>query len=181
MLWKIFALFWISRPMQKYNGTIERVGRALRALSIASEEDLLMLLRRALFAWLIADGDMHLKSLALLKIAHPGDELFREVRLSPLYDGVITRIFPQLGNDRVAIKLNGKDDHLRRSDFRALAATMGLKAVDADAAIGDVIVRLGDATERLLLPQFPDYRDESAAMMHRAFEIIRARLTPFVE
>ena len=69
--------------MQKYNGTIERVGRALRALSTASEEDLLMLLRRALFAWLIADGDMHLKSLALLKIAHPGDELFREVRLSP--------------------------------------------------------------------------------------------------
>lgn len=129
--------------MQKYNGTIERVGRALRALSTASEEDLLMLLRRALFAWLIADGDMHLKSLALLKIAHPGDELFREVRLSPLYDGVITRIFPQFGNDRVAIKLNGKDDHLRRSDFRALAATMGLKAVDADAAIGDVIVRLG--------------------------------------
>ena len=168
-------------PDAKYSGTIERVGRAIRALSTAPEEDLLMLLRRALFAWLIADGDMHLKNLALLKIAHPGDEHFREVRLSPLYDAVTTRIFPQLGNDRMAIKLNGKDNHLRRSDFRALAATMGLKAGDADAAIRDVIVRLGDATERLLLPQFPDYRDESVAMMNRAREIVRARLTSFAE
>ena len=81
----------------------------------------------------------------------------------------------------MAIKLNGKDDHLRRSDFRALAATMGLKAGDADAVIGDAIVRLGDATERLQLPQFPDYRDESAAMMDRAFEIIRASLASFAE
>jgi hypothetical protein len=40
---------------------------------------------------------------------------------------------------------------------------MDLKAVDADAAIGDMIVRLGDATERLAFPQFPHYRDESAA------------------
>ena len=168
-------------PDAKYSGTIERVGRAIRALSTAPEEDLLMLLRRALFAWLIADGDMHLKNLALLKIAHPGDELFREVRLSPLYDAVATRIFPQLGNDRMAIKLNGKDDHLKRSDFRALAATMGLKAADADAAIGDVIVRLGDATERLALPQFPHYRDESAAMMDRAREMIRTRLISFAE
>ena len=58
---------------------------------------------------------------------------------------------------------------------------MGLKAVVADAAIGDVIVRLGDATERLALPQFPHYRDESAAMVDRACEIIRVRLTSFAE
>ena len=75
----------------------------------------------------------------------------------------------------------GDPKKLKLSDFRALAATMGLKAVDADAAIGDVIVRLGDATERLALPQFPDYRDESAAMIDRACEMIRTRRISFAE
>ena len=57
-------------PHDKYTGTIERVARAIRALSSAPDEDLLLLLRRVLFAWLIADGDMHLKNMALLKTAH---------------------------------------------------------------------------------------------------------------
>src|SRR5262249_18021398 len=56
----------------KYDSTMERVARAIRPLSTAPEEDLLILIKRALFAWLIADGDMHLKNMALLKIAEPG-------------------------------------------------------------------------------------------------------------
>ena len=51
----------------KYKGTMERVARAVRPLSTSVEEDLLIVVRRALFAWLIADGDMHLKNIALLK------------------------------------------------------------------------------------------------------------------
>ena len=114
---------------------MERVARAVRPLSTAPEEDLLIVLKRALFAWLIADGDMHLKNMALLKIAEPGDKSFRSVRMAPLYDAVTTRVFPRLEHDRLALKLNGKDDKLRRADFRAFAATAGLKAAEADAAI----------------------------------------------
>ena len=33
-----------------------------------------------------ADGDMHLKNLALLKVAEPGSRRFESVRLAPLYD-----------------------------------------------------------------------------------------------
>lgn len=33
--------------------------------------DLEILFKRALFAWIIADGDMHLKNLALLRVAGP--------------------------------------------------------------------------------------------------------------
>ena len=46
-------------PDAKYDGTIERVARALRALSTEPEEDVLTILKRVLFAWLIADGDRH--------------------------------------------------------------------------------------------------------------------------
>ena len=66
--------------------------RAVRPLSTAPEEDLRIILQRALFAWLVADGDMHLKNLALLKIAEPGASRFESVRLAPLYDAVTTRV-----------------------------------------------------------------------------------------
>ncbi|MFS8115044.1 hypothetical protein QD460_25215 [Rhizobium jaguaris] len=42
--------------------------------------DLETLFRRALFAWFIADGDMHLKNLALLKIAEPRSHRFTSVQ-----------------------------------------------------------------------------------------------------
>jgi serine/threonine-protein kinase HipA len=122
---------------------MERVARAVRPLSTVPEDDLLIIVKRALFAWLIADGDMHLKNMALLKTAEPEDRQFRSVRMAPLYDAVTTRVFPNLKHDRMALKLNGKDDNLRRADFRTLAATAGLRAADADAAIDDMLRRMG--------------------------------------
>lgn len=136
----------------KYDGTIERVARVLRPLSTAPEEDVLLVLRRAVFAWLIADGDMHLKNLALLKIAEPGSERFTSVRMAPLYDAVTTRVFPRLERDRMALKLNGKDDRLRRADFKALAATAGIRAGDAERAIDVVAQAVGAAAADLTVP-----------------------------
>lgn len=60
----------ISQPPAKYDGTIEHIARRLTYLNNPTA-DLEVLFRRAVFAWLIADGDMHLKNLALLKIARP--------------------------------------------------------------------------------------------------------------
>ncbi len=104
---------------------METIARHVRALSTAPEDDLLVLLKRALFAWLIADGDMHLKNMALLKIAEPGSERSAPCASPPLYDSVSTRVFPRLELDRMALKLNGKDERLNRADFRAMASTAG--------------------------------------------------------
>ncbi|HEY4547898.1 MAG TPA: type II toxin-antitoxin system HipA family toxin [Pedomonas sp.] len=138
----------------KYNGTIERMARGLRPLSTDPVADLDILFRRAVFAWLIADGDMHLKNLALLKIAEPDAKAFTSVRFAPLYDAVTTRVFPGLGGDRMALKLNGKDDRLARRDFMALARTIGLPQGDADTAIAEVTGRLANAVEIVRLPGF---------------------------
>ena len=56
----------------KYDSTIERVARGLRPLSTEPAADLGILFRRAALAWLIADGDMHLKNVALLRTANVG-------------------------------------------------------------------------------------------------------------
>ena len=124
-------------PQAKYDGTIERVARALKALSTAPDEDLMTLVKRALFAWLIADGDMHLKNMAVLKTSEPGHPAFRTVRLAPVYDTLTTRVFPRLEHDRMALKLNGKDERLKRADFLGVSAIAGLRAADTNAAIDD--------------------------------------------
>ncbi|HUP34139.1 MAG TPA: HipA domain-containing protein [Candidatus Limnocylindria bacterium] len=163
----------------KYDGTMERVAKAVRQSSSASEEDVLIVIKRALFAWLIADGDMHLKNLAILKIAEPGDEQFRSVRMAPLYDAVTTRVFPRLRRDRMALKLNGKDDRLRRADFRALASTAGLKAGDADAAIEHMSQRMKEATGRIWLPELLGSGTEAGTMVARMLEMVRTRIESF--
>lgn len=163
----------------KYDGTMERVARAVRSLSTAPEEDILIILRRALFAWLIADGDMHLKNMALLKTVEPGGQQFGTVRIAPLYDAVTTRVFHRLERDRMALKINGKDDRLIRADFRALASTAGLRAADADAAIDDMIARIKQAAGVIALPKLPDYGPEGEATAARMLDICRMRIEAF--
>ncbi len=160
----------------KYDSTMERVARAVRPLSTAPNEDLLNIVRRALFAWLIADGDMHLKNLALLKTAERGDKQFRSVRMAPLYDAVTTRVFPNLKHDRMALKLNGKDDNLRRADFRALATTAGLSAGAADAAIEDMLRRMEGAIGGISLPKAIEPTADARKIVEDMLDICRSRM-----
>lgn len=168
-------------PREKYTGTIERVARAVRAMSSAPDEDLNVLLRRALFAWLIADGDMHLKNIALLKVAHRGESSFRSVRLAPVYDALTTRVFPGLQHDRMALKLNGKDENLRRADFEALGTLAGLRAGETRDAIDDVLQRLQQALDAFVLPSALEPRVGVRATVDRALDLCRTRVAAFHE
>lgn len=138
----------------KYDGTIEGMARSLRPLSTDSAADLDILFRRSVFAWLIADGDMHLKNLALLKIAEAGARVFTSVRFAPLYDAVTTRVFPGPAGDRMALELNGKDDRLTQGDFMTLARTIGLPQGAAEAAILEMTTSLAKAVDLVRLPEF---------------------------
>jgi serine/threonine-protein kinase HipA len=122
---------------------------------------------------------MHLKNLALLKIAEPGDAKFRSVPMAPLYEAVTTRVFPRLEKGRLALKLNGKDDKLDRADFRAFAITAGLKATDADAAIDQVLRQLTDAVGRVALPEPSEYGEAGEKMATQIIDICRRRIEAF--
>jgi serine/threonine-protein kinase HipA len=160
----------------KYDSTMERVARAVRPLSTAPDEDMIIIIRRALFAWLIADGDMHLKNLALLKIAEVEDRQFRSVRMAPLYDAVTTRVFPQLKHDRLALKLNGKDDRLRRGDFRALARIAGLRASEADECIDRMLQSLGRSVASITLPKSLRPSETSVKIIEEVLDTSDARM-----
>jgi serine/threonine-protein kinase HipA len=100
---------------------------------------------------------MHLKNLAVLKTAEAGTKTFTAVRFAPLYDAVTTRVFPGLAGDRMALKLNGKDDRLTRQDFLSLARTIGLTVEDAEAGLDALTTRI---TERLMTLQLPEFAGE---------------------
>ena len=135
----------------------------------------MVILKRALFAWLIADGDMHLKNLAPLKTAAPGADTFESVRMAPLYDAVTTRVFPSLENDRMALKLNGKDDRLRRADFLRMAATAGIPARAANAAMDELLAGVVTGLDRVGLPAVPNLDAELTAKADRMLEICHNR------
>lgn len=160
----------------KHDGTMERAVRAVRPLSTAPDQDMQLIVGRALFAWLIADGDTHLKNMALLKIAEPGDRRFRSVRMAPLYDAVTTRVFPGPKHDRLALKLNGKDDRLRRTDFRALATIAGLKASDADDCLERMLQGMHRAIDSIALPRNIHPRDGSRKIVEEVLDITRSRI-----
>jgi serine/threonine-protein kinase HipA len=163
----------------KYTGTIERVARAIRPLSTDADGDLKLLLRRALFAWLIADGDMHLKNMAILKVAHPGEPTFASVRLTPVYDTLTTRVFPRLENDRMALKLNGKDERLRRADFIAVATLAGLRAGDANLTVDEVLHAFAKALETLSFPSKCLNQPNEEAAVTKVLTICKDRLKSF--
>lgn len=163
---------------RKYEGTIERMARAMRPLSTDPNEDLRILFLRALYAWFIADGDMHLKNLALLKAAEAGSDHFSSVRFAPVYDTVTTRVFPGLEHDRMALKLNGRDDRLGPDDFSVLARTMELPARWATEAMTSLARKLADGAVALELPE--EYLVLGGRMLDRVRGLIAERTEPFI-
>lgn len=165
-------------PEEKYEGTIERMARGLRGLSTDPQQDLEVLFQRALFAWLIADGDMHLKNLALLKIAEAGADRFGSVRLAPVYDALTTRIFPGPEVDRMAFKIGGKDDRLTPETFLSLARTIELPMKRASVLLAELARRVSDSLPTLALPE--PFAAASDRILDQVRGIIRARVDPFV-
>jgi serine/threonine-protein kinase HipA len=163
---------------RKYDGTIERVARGLRSLSTDFAADLEILYRRAVFAWLIADGDMHLKNLALLKVADAGAERFTSVRFAPIYDAVTTKVFPRLENDRLALKLNGKDDRITPDDFLALARTIELPQTRASLLMATCARHIVNAVRILALPA--PFDQAGGRVLDRVRRIVEERAEPFV-
>ena len=160
----------------KYSATIEQVARALRPLSTDPTADLETLFRRAVFAWIVADGDMHLKNLALLKIASADSTRFDQVRLAPVYDAVTTRVFPGMANDHMALKLNGRDDRLGMTDFLRLAATIQLSLDRARAMIDSLRQNVGAALGQIILPPVAARHEQAPPILLRLRNLVCERI-----
>jgi len=126
-----------------------------------------VLLGRAVFAWLIADGDCHMKNLAVLRIATDGAGNFTSVRLAPVYDTATTRVFPGFAKDHLAFSLAGKRNRLSSRDFVQAGVTMGMQAETARALVASLCDRLSVHLEDL---------EPISGRIDRAIEIWKERV-----
>ena len=139
------------RTSRKYYGSHEQIARAIRRFSSDGGSDIVRFFEVLLFSFLIGNSDMHLKNFSLLR-EHDGSW-----HLSPAYDLVPVRTVLPTDLDDLALTVNGKNRHLRASDFRAAAATMGLTPVQYRRLSGrmaeNVRQNLDEAIDRSFLSE----------------------------
>ena len=79
----------------------------------------------------------------------------------------------------MALKLNGKDDSLKRADFLRLAATGGISAAEAQSAIDSLITRFAAGLDDVAMSQFEDLDEVGTTRIEQMLEICRGRLNQF--
>ncbi len=75
----------------------------------------------------------------------------------------------------MALKLNGKDDRLRRRDFLMLARTIGLPGAEAEVALADLTAQLSRRAGTLDLPEFAQGWQPANTMRDRVISIVAER------
>lgn len=129
-------------PADKYRLTFKEVSEGVRRFATTPRLELTKLLRLLAFSYLIANGDLHARNVSLLVDEHG------LVGLAPAYDLLTTLPY---GDRRLAMKVQGRDDNLKRAHLVDLGRQLDLAApvvtrmLDelCDAA-PDFIARLGE-------------------------------------
>lgn len=111
----------------------------------------------------------------MLRTATSGERSFLSVRLAPVYDTLTTRVFPVLAQDRMALKLNGKDDRLQTKDFLALARTIGIKVTTAEEEIEKMARELVLALQEVRLPPMSNYGSQGLERFAQIQVIVETR------
>jgi serine/threonine-protein kinase HipA len=88
-------------------------------------------------------------------------------------------VFPGLVTDRMALKLNGKDDRLTKADFLAVARTIGVAGGRAEAILTDIATRLGAGAAALKLPDMAAHSQMSEAARNSVVAIVIERSARF--
>lgn len=126
--WAKETVFQISGEEDKYTGSLERVGKIVRAHVTRTGLEMIEFFERVVLCFLMGNGDMHQKNWALLT----DDKSV--VRLAPCYDFVSSKIYLPDELDS-ALTLNGKNNKLTRNDFETFAAALQIDPKAAQQAL----------------------------------------------
>lgn len=110
----------ILEKKDKYNGSVEEIGRKLKEASEVPGLDVQLFFERVVFNFLIGNGDAHMKNYSVI---YNEEGL---VRLAPAYDLVCSRIVIPEELEQSALTVNGKKSRIKRSDMDLLADYLGI-------------------------------------------------------
>ena len=104
----------------KYKGSYEKIGKALKSISTVPGLDLQFFYERVLFYFIIGNGDAHTKNFSI-QYFDGGQN-----RLSPVYDIVSSRLAIPGESEETALTLNGKKNNITSSDFEEFAKYLNI-------------------------------------------------------
>lgn len=104
---------------RKYSSSVEKIGKRILKFSSFPGNDLINLFELVLFCFLTGNSDMHLKNFSLIRDEND------DIKLSPAYDLLSTKLLLPKDEEEFAITINGKKSRLQRSDFDKLSSYFG--------------------------------------------------------
>lgn len=117
--------FQILNKKDKYEGSLEEIGKKLKIISDVPGLDVQRLYERVVFFFIIGNGDAHLKNYSVLY--HENGQ----IRLSPAYDIVSSKLVIPDEED-AALSINGRKNKITKKDFIQFA-----EFLDIPKAIGE--------------------------------------------
>ena len=117
----------------KYDGSHEQIAHAIRKHCTFAPVEMQRLFETTLFSFAIGNGDAHMKNFSLLT-SRDGN-----IALSPAYDLVSSRLVIPNEADELALTINGKRNHLGRTDLLAFAKHMEIEPSYADTRLQDLL------------------------------------------
>lgn len=119
-------------PADKYRISINQIADALMQITHAPQLEILNLLCQYAFSYLICNGDLHAKNISLQTLDNGA------ITLTPLYDLICTAIY---GDFKMALKIDGRDDNIKRKTFISFAERYNISAKAINSAFDKLLER----------------------------------------
>ncbi len=146
-------------PAEKYRISINDIVKGIEKHVPAAKVAILKLLQLYAFSYLIGNGDLHAKNISLLIKSEGGLP-----ELSPAYDLICTYIY---GDHKMASKLDGRDDNLKRKNFIDFGLRFGIPEVACSKMLDKLLFKIKDHFS--LLNQVP-IAEKSRALLSGMFK-----------
>ncbi len=143
---------------QKYNGSMEQVGKLIRQFSAVPGLDIARFFELSLFCFLTGNSDMHLKNFSLIQ----GSQSDSKWVLSPSYDLIPVKIILPEDLDELALTMCGKKSKLQKSTFIEFGENLQLTKSQINKIIFSLLKKAALNVEVSLQCSFlPDEMKES--------------------
>ncbi len=121
-------------PADKYRLSFKEVCDGVNQYATAPRIEILKLIQLYAFSYLIGNGDLHAKNISLQVLKPSG-----KVVLTPNYDLLATYIHK---DHKMALKINGRDDNIKRKDFINFGELFYVPAKSVDTMLNKLIISL---------------------------------------
>ena len=119
----------------------ERIAKVISQYSSMPKMDIVNFFEIVLFSWITGNNDMHLKNFSMYE---PQEGM---IRMTPAYDLLNAAILNPKDDEELALTLDGRKKHLKRSDYISAGEIMRIDTKIVDRLIGKYVRLQSEMTE----------------------------------